>query len=45
MGSLFYDNIDSNGLIYWYETVKIKIEEDAKFKKLILKGLGYKDAG
>lgn len=44
LGGLFYDRLDSKGLLYWFDALKIKIEQDAKYKKLVLKGLGYKDA-
>lgn len=44
LGGLFYDELDANGILYWFETLKIKIEADREFKKLLLKGLGYKDA-
>jgi len=42
IGGFFYDNIDMNGLLYWFEVVKHKIDEKVKFNDLLLKGLGYK---
>jgi hypothetical protein len=43
LGGLFYDGIDANGLLYWFEALKYKIDQEVNYKKLILKGLGYKD--
>lgn len=44
MGGFFYDDIDYQGIIYWFHVVKLKIEDESEYKKLILKGLGFKNA-
>lgn len=42
LDGLFYDSIDSRGVIYWFEPLKHKMDEEQKFKELLLKGLGFK---